>query len=124
MSFNPMTGAAQPKGIIGGVCARLAQGTDTPVWLWRIGFILAAHAGVMAYLILWIVLSHQQFKDMLHRLYRADIGGWIAGICRGLADATGTPVWVWRLAFVLCLHAGILIYLLLWVFMPKAQSAG
>lgn len=119
MSFDPMTAEAAPKGILGGVCARLAQATDTPVWLWRIGFILTAHAGVLAYLILWVVMSHQHVKDVLHRVHRAAVGGWIAGICRGLADATDTPAWVWRLAFVLGLHAGFVIYLLLWIFMPK-----
>jgi phage shock protein PspC (stress-responsive transcriptional regulator) len=120
MFSNFDTGPVGAQPLLGGVCARLARATDTPVWLWRIGFILAAHAGLVAYLLLWVVLSHQHLKDVLHRVHRAAVGGWIAGICRGLADATDTPAWVWRLAFVLGLHAGVIIYVLLWVFMPKA----
>jgi phage shock protein PspC (stress-responsive transcriptional regulator) len=47
---------------------------------------------------------------------------WIAGVCGGLAHATGVDSWVWRLFFallVLCGGAGLVIYLLLWVFMPR-----
>jgi phage shock protein PspC (stress-responsive transcriptional regulator) len=46
---------------------------------------------------------------------------WVAGVCGGIARATGLESWVWRLAFaVLALFggAGLLIYVLLWIFMP------
>jgi phage shock protein PspC (stress-responsive transcriptional regulator) len=124
MPTDPSARPAEPAPIFGGVCARLAVATDTPVWLWRVGFILAVQGGLLLYLALWLILSHQQLKDVLNRLHRATVGGWIAGVCRGLADATDTPVWAWRIGFVLGLHAGILIYLLLWVFMPKSAGGG
>jgi len=46
---------------------------------------------------------------------------WIAGVCGGLARATGADAWVWRLLFALlflCGGAGLLIYGLLWIFVP------
>lgn len=48
--------------------------------------------------------------------------GSIAGICSGLAYVTGTPVWCWRTGFVTVVllgGAGILVYVILWMFMPK-----
>jgi phage shock protein PspC (stress-responsive transcriptional regulator) len=50
---------------------------------------------------------------------------WLGGVCGGIAQITGVPSWVWRLLFtVLVLFAGtgILIYLLLWFFVPLAPE--
>ena len=47
---------------------------------------------------------------------------WIGGVCAGLADRFGVPVNVVRLLFVLsCLLPGpqVIIYLALWVIMPR-----
>ena len=57
----------------------------------------------------------------LHSLRRALHDRWIGGICGGLALATDIPAWSWRLLFVLMtlLHGlGILVYILLWIFVP------
>lgn len=46
---------------------------------------------------------------------------WVAGVCGGLADATGLEPWLVRLLFALLLlfgGTGLLIYVLLWVFVP------
>jgi phage shock protein PspC (stress-responsive transcriptional regulator) len=46
---------------------------------------------------------------------------WIAGVCGGLAQATGLEVWAWRLVFAalfFCGGAGLVAYLLLWIFVP------
>lgn len=54
------------------------------------------------------------------RRSRADC--WIAGVCGGLAQATGMASWAWRLLLAaLCLFGGfgLLLYLLLWVFVPR-----
>jgi phage shock protein PspC (stress-responsive transcriptional regulator) len=48
---------------------------------------------------------------------------WIAGVCGGIAAATGVESFVWRLIFVLGLFLGgftLLLYLLLWIFVPRA----
>ena len=47
---------------------------------------------------------------------------WIGGVCGGLAKVTSVEAWVWRLlAAVLLLFggAGLLVYVLLWIFVPE-----
>ncbi len=47
---------------------------------------------------------------------------WIAGVCGGIARATGMESWVWRLFFAalfVCAGAGLLVYLLLAIFVPN-----
>ena len=47
---------------------------------------------------------------------------WIAGVCGGIARATGLESWVWRLFFtvlLLCGGAGLLVYVLLAIFVPS-----
>ena len=47
----------------------------------------------------------------------------IGGVCGGLADYSGIDSLLWRVGFVgltLAGGAGIVVYLLLWVFMPSA----
>ena len=59
--------------------------------------------------------------DAVNRLRRSTGDRWIGGVCGGLARATGLESWVWRLIFaVLTLlgGAGIVVYLLLWIFVP------
>lgn len=54
------------------------------------------------------------------RLSRTD--RWFGGVCGGLARSTGVEAWVWRLLFsvlVICAGAGLLVYLLLWIFVPS-----
>lgn len=59
--------------------------------------------------------------DAVNGLRRSRNVRWVAGVCGGLAQATGAEVWVWRLGFALlgtCGGAGVLIYLLMWIFVP------
>jgi phage shock protein PspC (stress-responsive transcriptional regulator) len=47
---------------------------------------------------------------------------WFGGVCGGIARSTGVESWVWRLLFVLlflCAGAGLLVYVLLWLFVPS-----
>ena len=47
---------------------------------------------------------------------------WLGGVCGGIGKATGVESWVWRLLFAvlfLCFGAGLLVYLLLWLFVPS-----
>ena len=51
---------------------------------------------------------------------------WIGGVCGGLDDITSIPAWSWRILFVLLalLHGvGIVIYGLLWIFVPLQKLA-
>ena len=60
--------------------------------------------------------------DALNSLRRSRSERWIAGVCGGLAGATGVDPWVWRLLFallLLCGGAGLVLYIVLWVFVPS-----
>jgi phage shock protein PspC (stress-responsive transcriptional regulator) len=57
----------------------------------------------------------------LHQLKRSITDRWIGGVCGGLAAMTNMPSWAWRVLFILTalLHGiGILVYLVLWIFVP------
>jgi phage shock protein C len=46
---------------------------------------------------------------------------WFGGVCGGMARSTGMEAWVWRLIFTalfICAGAGLLLYVLLWLFVP------
>jgi phage shock protein PspC (stress-responsive transcriptional regulator) len=63
-----------------------------------------------------------RLADEVNRFRRSRGERWLAGICGGLAARTGFDPWVWRLMFVLLFFfagSGILLYLLLWVFVPE-----
>ncbi len=58
----------------------------------------------------------------LNTLRRSRGERWVAGVCGGLAQATGLQPWAWRLGFVLLSlwgGAGMLAYALLWIFVPS-----
>jgi phage shock protein C len=59
------------------------------------------------------------------RLLRARDGAWMAGIAQGMADWSGVPVALVRLLWLIALLPGgvpgVLLYLLCWVFIPKAR---
>jgi phage shock protein C len=59
-------------------------------------------------------------------LRRSNRDRWIAGVCGGLVPLTGVEAWIWRLAFALMFFVagtGVLLYILLWVFVPVASPA-
>jgi phage shock protein PspC (stress-responsive transcriptional regulator) len=50
---------------------------------------------------------------------------WLGGVCAGVAYWLAVPVWIVRLLWFLvawCYGAGLLIYLLLWIFVPNAPG--
>ena len=58
----------------------------------------------------------------INALRRSRADRWIAGVCGGIAHASAVDSWVWRLLFaalLLCGGAGIVIYILLWIFVPS-----
>ncbi|MEO8081130.1 MAG: PspC domain-containing protein [Caldimonas sp.] len=61
----------------------------------------------------------------LHALRRSRGDRWLGGVCGGLAPASGLPSWLWRLVFValaLCGGTGLVVYLLLWILVPKEDG--
>jgi phage shock protein C len=63
----------------------------------------------------------------INSLSRSRDERWLGGVCGGLARVSGLAPWLWRLLFVLMLPmagSGVLVYLLLWVFLPVEPAAG
>jgi phage shock protein C len=62
------------------------------------------------------------FASEIGALRRSRNDRWLGGVCGGLAKASGMESWIWRLVFVLftvTFGFGLLIYLLLWIFVPE-----
>ncbi len=57
------------------------------------------------------------------KLTRAREGAWLGGVCAGMAGYLGIPVGLLRVGYVLIsifpLFPGILVYLVLWVVIPR-----
>lgn len=52
---------------------------------------------------------------------RSRTDSWFAGVCGGIARTTGIDSWLVRLLFcilILCGGVGLLVYILLWIFVP------
>ena len=59
-----------------------------------------------------------------NRLRRSRNDRWLGGVCGGLGRASGMEAWLWRLVFVLftlTFGFGVVIYLLLWIFVPDEE---
>jgi phage shock protein C len=55
-------------------------------------------------------------------LRRSRSDRWLGGVCGGLGKASGMESWIWRLVFALftvTFGFGLLIYLLMWIFVPE-----
>lgn len=60
----------------------------------------------------------------LNRFRRSVNDRWLGGVCGGIAQVTGVPSWVWRLAFTFGLvfaGCGLALYILLWILVPEEQ---
>lgn len=64
-------------------------------------------------------------KNWLQTLTKSGRDKWIGGVCGGLGEHTPIPAWLWRFLFaVLFLFwgTGLVLYLLLWIFMPRGNG--
>jgi phage shock protein PspC (stress-responsive transcriptional regulator) len=58
----------------------------------------------------------------VNKLRRSRTDRWLGGVCGGIARSTGVESWVWRLLFAalfICAGIGVLVYVLLWIFVPS-----
>lgn len=62
----------------------------------------------------------RQFRD----LKKSATDKKIAGVCGGFGEYTPLPSWMWRVIFVLSIFCGfgILVYIVLWLCMPSAET--
>lgn len=59
--------------------------------------------------------------NLINSLRRSREDRWLGGVCGGIAQLSGIAAWFLRLVFallLLCGGTGLLIYLLMWVFVP------
>jgi phage shock protein PspC (stress-responsive transcriptional regulator) len=60
--------------------------------------------------------------DTINGLQRSLTDRWISGVCGGIAKSLGLASWIVRVVFVLmvlCAGTGVLLYALLWLFVPE-----
>jgi phage shock protein PspC (stress-responsive transcriptional regulator) len=60
-----------------------------------------------------------------NRLRRSNADRWLGGVCGGMAQLTGVDTWIWRLLLTMLAlfgGTGVLIYILLWIFVPNDES--
>ena len=65
-------------------------------------------------------------SSVLNQFRLSTTDKWIGGVCGGLATLTSVPAWSWRILFLLTalLHGiGVLVYILLWIFVPIQAHA-
>jgi phage shock protein C len=66
--------------------------------------------------------SNEPLSSAVNAFRRSRNDRWIGGVCGGIARSTGMEAWVWRLLFAalfICAGAGLLLYVLLWIFVPS-----
>jgi phage shock protein PspC (stress-responsive transcriptional regulator) len=66
--------------------------------------------------------SNDPVASVVNAFRRSRSDRWIGGVCGGIARSTGMEAWVWRLLFAalfICAGAGLLLYVLLWIFVPS-----
>lgn len=143
--------------ILGGVCAGIAHYLRIDPAIIRILFAIITFggfgAGILIYILLWIVVPSQQLERtaIRKRLFRNPDDKVIAGVAGGIATYFNIATWIPRLVFALPLLAGIItavfrnmfwdfdpfpsvlfgsfgstlliIYIILWIVIPEANSA-
>ena len=65
--------------------------------------------------------GHAPIVHAINGLRRNRDDRWLGGVCGGIGRSTGIAAWLWRLAFsalVLCAGMGVVVYLLMWIFVP------
>jgi phage shock protein C len=66
--------------------------------------------------------SDDPIGSAVNTFRRSRTDRWFGGVCGGIARSTGIEAWVWRLMFAvlfICAGAGLLVYVLLWIFVPS-----
>ncbi len=127
------------RKVLGGVCSGIAAYFEMdPVWirllflgtLLDLFFLPGRFSGfaLLSYIILWIVVpgsgtvaENRDYK----KLYRDPETKTLGGVCAGLSAYFGVDVAVVRLLFVVALlffGSGLLLYIILWVSMPEANT--
>jgi len=66
--------------------------------------------------------SNDPIASAVNTFRRSRTDRLFGGVCGGIARSSGMEAWVWRLLFAalfICAGAGLLLYVLLWIFVPS-----
>jgi len=66
--------------------------------------------------------SNDPVASAVNTFRRSRTDRWFGGVCGGIARSTGMEAWAWRLLFAalfICAGVGLLLYVLLWIFVPS-----
>ena len=121
--------AAQKK--LAGVCAGLGEYFDLDPLFFRLFFLVSLFfggIGALIYLLLWVMAPEKAGAGEPRpaaglRLSSADRK--IAGVCGGLGEWVDVDPVFFRVAFILfalVCGLGIVVYALLWIFLPRASA--
>jgi len=115
---------------LGGVASGIANYFSMdPIWirlLWVI-FTMTFGIGLLAYIILWIVLPESddlEDKATYKKFFRNPDNRVLGGVSGGIASYFGIDTVVVRIIFLIGLFfgAGFVLYIILWIITPEAQS--
>jgi phage shock protein PspC (stress-responsive transcriptional regulator) len=116
---------------LAGVCAGLGEYFDVDPVFFRLFFLVSLFfggLGALVYLLLWIMTpekagdGQRRLAPSLH-LSRSDRK--IAGVCGGLGEWLDVDPVFLRVAFILLallFGLGIVVYIVLWLFVPRAPA--
>ena len=117
---------------IAGVCAGLGEHFDADPLIFRLFFLLSVFFGgfgILAYLIMWVMVplkgSSASQQPVAGRLHLSNTNRKIAGVCGGLGEYFVLDAILFRICFlVLALYcgAGVLLYFVLWLLVPRAPA--
>ena len=114
--------------IIAGVCSGIAEYFKIDPIIVRILFFIAVPLNLIVYVIFWIGIPTKDFDPNLRKkLYRDKENGIFGGVAQGLSNYLKIDVTVIRVFFVISLFfggAGLLFYVLLWIFTKEAKTIG
>ena len=114
--------------IIAGVCSGIAEYFKIDPIIVRILFFIAVPLNLIVYIIFWIGIPSKDFDPDLRKiLYRDKENGVIGGVSKGLSNYLKIDANIIRVVFVVSLFfggAGLLFYLLLWIFTKEAKTIG
>ena len=114
--------------IIAGVCSGIAEYFKIDPIIVRVLFFIAIPLNLIVYIVFWIGIPSKDFNPDLRKiLYRDKENGVIGGVSKGLSNYLKIDANIIRVIFVLSLFfggAGLLFYLLLWLFTKEAKTIG
>ena len=123
--------AGQKK--IAGVCAGLGEYLDIDPVFFRLFFLASLFfggLGALIYALLWIMAPEKAGEEQhgpAAGLHLSRVDRKIAGVCGGLGEWLDVDPVFLRVAFVLLALVGglgIVVYIVLWLFLPRAAPSG